>query len=367
MLLIKIFIVSLYTIKIFSSTDLDGRTFEQIAYNSTIHEPKIREYLQLKPLLCVVFLKASKSQIDVLYGNMLLLSQQCDWAVMIYEGTSKALSNHFPKITNLHHTKIINLLLTYSELKGNSSHLNNILKPFLYMKLRAITHAYKRIWLLDDDLSVTKFNLKRYINTVTCMFYPYSGQLPLISQGLITGHFQHFEYVNVRNWTNSSVLASASGFVEQQAPFIHAPFFNWFLDYIISPMLPLVKQLEVDWGFDCVWCSAAAIYARNVLNESRADRVCAIVTAPNTELKHLHTSWTTLFAAKGGKKSQKFWDEMNLKLQRSNELMSRLKMSFPTWYKSGESNDVSPHYRYPNNGTYKWERVEKIDNRCDVL
>ena len=143
------------------------------------------------------------------------------------------------------------------------------------------------------------------------------------------------------------------------------------------PVTPAAVALSADWGFDALWCSAAADYGSRVLgwrtNRDRT-RSCAVLTS-GPPVKHLHQSWTTVFEAKGrvrgrgakggvgGRMPQSYFDALSVKLQLNSRLVLALRELFPQWYRSGDDAEASPHHR-DENGVLVWESVTKWPASC---
>jgi len=75
----------------------------------------------------------------------------------------------------------------------------------------------QRVFLLDEDLSVTGMNFTSLLRIWDCAFSPLPP--PLLVQPLISESTQLFDYVNKNSWQvggRSGIIASSVGLVEQQ-------------------------------------------------------------------------------------------------------------------------------------------------------
>lgn len=334
---------------------------------TTLHDDKLSIRPSQLPLLCAVFLKAAKVQLEILRSNMLESKQHCHWIVLIYDGSYSLLRS----ITDIARQSGVELVSIVHEIEhgtnASSPSLQRLLKPALYQKLEPWLSSYRRVWMLDDDISIIGFSFDKYFRYLDCLFHPQES--PLISQGLVSGHQQHFEYLNAANWTGSPVITTTAGFIEQQIPVMDTGFLRWFIRVAIAPFLPLSLKLEADWGFDALWCGAAEVYAKRRLGWNDTRHVCAVITTHST-VRHLHHSWTSVRLGKGivrgkGRLSQRYYDELADKLQRNNILISYLKQSFPSWYRGGESPEVSPSFR-DKHGKFVWPRITELPSMCLV-
>ena len=133
--------------------------------------------------------------------------------------------------------------------------------------------------------------------------------------------------------------------------------------------LPVVLLVDSDWGFDCIWCQAAAFYAQKHLHWSDTDslNVCILILYPGMSVRHTHQTWSSLASSSKelSKTSAGRFAELNSKLKLNQILMSILKTQFPSWYLPGDDPIASPQYRYPNNGTFKWNKFSQLRLDCN--
>ena len=162
----------------------------------------------------------------------------CDWAVLVYDGSSQllpgirqaALTSGSSLVQLYYQTQTLHTNVTSGpeSRPGSSSHpsLRQLLKPELYRRLDAATLTrYKRIWLLDDDLSLVGVNVHRLVRQLDCLFpdtarapllaqvrksrvpfiynaYKYKSPNTIMLQPLISGNLQHFDFLNAKNWSS---------------------------------------------------------------------------------------------------------------------------------------------------------------------
>jgi hypothetical protein len=160
-----------------------------------------------------------------------------------------------------------------------------ISKGSLFTLLLPYLPHYEYIWVLDGDMSFEGMNLTTFKAIHQCAFeYP-----PYISQALINIPSQFYRYLIKRHWEQKGdTLASTVGFIEIQAPFLHARFFEWYIMSFIIPLLPAMHILGADWGLDELFCTAAQEYMRTppLHHEVNGNTpACAVITA-NMSLHH---------------------------------------------------------------------------------
>lgn len=250
-----------------------------------------------KPVLCVVFQSCSATGLAMFFNNTRDAHSACDWAIQCYNeiptGFSQFLCARLQQL-GVHvvycsftlREQIIQNFIEQNSISGqtglqtsttqedllhsllSNGNFNNkiIPKPLLYLQIQHLLSSYKYIWLLDEDISFNSFDANGFIDTVKCSYYPYP--VPLVSQPLIAGSTQAYKYLNKKTWNtyvetypDQDILTIGTGFIEIQAPFLHAGFFNWYLDSFVKPILLSSHILGADWGFDCLLCSSATYYA----------------------------------------------------------------------------------------------------------
>lgn len=251
-----------------------------------------------KPVLCVSFQSCSATGLAMFFNNTREAHSACDWAIQCYNeiplGFSKFMCARLQqlgvRVVHCAYTsreKIIQNFVTKNydpnqvmskkgpdaaellsqPLLDSKSFNNKILpKPLLYLQIQHILSSYTHVWLLDEDISFSRFDAQGFIETTRCSYHPYPT--PLVSQPLIAGNTQVYKYLNKRTWDtyfetypNQDILTIGTGFIEIQAPFIHTGFFIWYLDTFVKPILLSAHTLGADWGLDCLLCNSATYYA----------------------------------------------------------------------------------------------------------
>jgi hypothetical protein len=140
---------------------------------------------------------------------------------------------------------------------------NALISPKSLMLLQFLPYLrrYRSVWLLDGDISLRDFDMRRFLNILRCSF----ASTPLVSQPLIAENTQTYKYLNSKGWAKSRALSSTAGFVEIQAPLMDSRFLEWYLLAFVAPMAGASHILGADWGFDRLFCNAASTFIREVL------------------------------------------------------------------------------------------------------
>lgn len=197
--------------------------------------------------------------------------------------------------------------------KGRKS----IPKSVLYSDLLPYLYEYERVFLMDEDISLMGFDIKKTLSVWNCAFYPLPP--PLIVQPLIAESNQFFDFVGAKAWRGKGVVASASGLIEQQVPMFDAVFFEWLVRRIFSMTKQDSLNAGVDWGGDRSWCNAAKMYAREVLKHPKEFVQCSLLIA-TTPVHHLNTK-----AIAGKRTNRKEF------LRKGFQMVDRYVNLFPTW------------------------------------
>jgi hypothetical protein len=159
-------------------------------------------------------------------------------------------------------------------------------KTVLYQDLLPLLPHYRRVFAIDDDISLSGFDSNRYMLHWDCALRP----SPLITQPLVYESNQHITYLNLNAWhkvvgkDGRKVLASEIGFVEQQVPMLDSAFFDWYIRRVLNLTMPAALAHGVDWGGDRSWCAAAHMYAVQVLQYPESFVACAVL--PNSSPIH---------------------------------------------------------------------------------
>ena len=237
-------------------------------------------------------------------------------------------------------------------------------KSLQFLSLLPLLPRYQRVWLLDADISLQGFRADRFLLVVDCAF----ERPPLVAQPLIAEHTQSYKFLNAAEWEKAqaldeqgkgsrgafsfpsgdadahvavntnpkNVLASASAFLEIQAPLLESAFFEWFLRFLVVPMAAPSHILGADWGFDALFCRAAAAFSAATAAEGEAAAAgnhdkgepCVVVVA-GTPVHHVDRR--DLDATLG----------RDVKKALNRALMRIIASSFPSLYKSGHDKDAN--------------------------
>eukprot|EP01040_Poterioochromonas_malhamensis_P013105 gene13105-14381_t len=228
-----------------------------------------------KELLCSTFMNGKNPLSQrMLYVNLRRLHTVCDFAIVLYAGNPDEVP-----VCKRNSSSVIHCARAEITLKGPAPK-KVYPKPFLYMELKPYLSNYRRVFLIDEDVSLFKFNYTIYSAIWNCGFYP--SPPPLITQALVSEGTQWFNFVHFDKWRQGRknvIWAVESVFIEQQAPLIDSIFLHWLLEYVIPPTLPLSMETGSDWGTDIIWCYAAYTYARQILHITDPNYVpCSILT-----------------------------------------------------------------------------------------
>lgn len=236
---------------------------------------QLKNESQRNELLCVTFMNGRNSLSNrLLYVNMRRMGDHCDFAVVLYAGKpgDVQVCREAPK------GRVV--FCERAEVTQQHAPKNVYPKPLLYQDLRPLLPYYKRVFLIDEDVTLFKFNYTIYSAIWNCGFYP--SKPPLITQALVSEGTQWFNYVHFDKWFSGRktlIWAAESVFIEQQAPLINSIFFQWLIEYVLPPTLPLALETGSDWGVDILWCYAAFSYAKHILGYTDPNYVpCALLT-----------------------------------------------------------------------------------------
>eukprot|EP01041_Mallomonas_annulata_P008456 gene8457-17433_t len=261
-----------------------------------------------KPLLCAVFLSTSKSSIELLEANMRYTGQECDWAAIAYAGDESRLvrvkgrssawnstlihysvesDNIDTNPSTSSYTIPINISQEHSSITTRNISFKHIPKPLLYYRLLPYLPNYERVWLLDEDMSLKDFNIKQFFHILNCYAYPKPPML--VAQALVAENTQYFKSFNHKSWEKIQIIAMAVGYIEQQAPIIDATFFHWFINYIVTPLVDVVRVLGSDWSFDDSWCRAAASFSKDAYGHKSIYPESCLLVIKGTPIHHLNS------------------------------------------------------------------------------
>lgn len=143
-------------------------------------------------------------------------------------------------------------------------------KALMFPQLLPYLNRYERVWLLDSDLLLKNFDVKRMLIIAECSF----DVAPIVFQPLIAEDTQAYSFLSYDRWMSSAkdsgVLFAESVFVEIQAPVIDTKFFEWFIHSFIEPSFTTAIILGADWGYDELFCDAAKYY--KIVSDSISNR-----------------------------------------------------------------------------------------------
>eukprot|EP01040_Poterioochromonas_malhamensis_P007718 gene7718-8336_t len=236
---------------------------------------------QRKPLLCTTMMNVSNAfSRKTLIHNAKQLGDACDWVVILYAGNHD--DGKFCLHSHHRHPLFRDRFLHCGYSTTEKGNMSIIPKPFLYLETLPYLSKYQYIFLLDEDISLHNFDIKQYQNIHQCALTSIKSPPPIISQPLIHESGNIHRYHNYNRWKDLSylknILLTETPFIEQQAPFLDALFFEWFLRSIIIPAQSSIRATESAWGVDCVWCTAAYYFAKDVLGYNMKQSIgCAIV------------------------------------------------------------------------------------------
>lgn len=146
----------------------------------------------LLPLLCVHFARASPAVVAHMHANMASAGDWCHWAIVFYAGDA-AVIGAYREVTR--GDPRIALVSAYSPPDGQVPEF--VPKPLLYAHLLPVLHLYRRVWLLDSDISLEGFDIGRYMSVLGCA--ERAGPV-LISQPVIRESTQDFPLFNRDFW-----------------------------------------------------------------------------------------------------------------------------------------------------------------------
>eukprot|EP01031_Cornospumella_fuschlensis_P034554 gene34554-41839_t len=240
-----------------------------------------------KNLLCATFTRPSKVVISIIQNNIRNMRGQCDWAIVFHNGTNtdihRACDLYNSTYGNVIHCSRSPFTLPARFVlhpKTNVSIALSTPKSVLYHDLLAYLPKYRKIFTLDDDISLAHFEYPK----LECLWNHAFSRPPLVVQPLVQAHTpQYLVYVNHPSWQKGdrmNVYASGVGLVEQQVPLFDADFFAWYVKRVLVHTLPYSLQYGADWGHDRTWCRAARAYSIFVLGIpiSSSHVVCALLT-----------------------------------------------------------------------------------------
>jgi len=317
----------------------------EVEYNIRVDTSLQSRQVLNKPkrrLLCSTFTTATSDSLDLLHANMRQLGELCDWAVVFYKTPPSAAVHKFRlNLTDSLPAVRVVLLEAASERvdlvrkfymhqlpdKFNTAAYP---KPLLFLHLLPLLDSYHRVWLLDDDIGLAGFKLDPFLAICDCAFWP--QRPPLIVQPLLHPISKLYPFLSDKEWreeerrSGTTLLAASSAFVEVQAPILDASFLSWFLRFLVVPMVAPLHIMGADWGFDDLFCTAAANFnhysGRRGPSASDAAPACAVIVGGST-IRHLDRGVLKAAIGKGTK-----W-------YLHHEMLALVVETFPTLFHKG--------------------------------
>lgn len=266
------------------------------------------------PLLCATFLSANPYALAFLDRNINASRGVCDWAVVFYKGEDATVAAYWNLTRNRGWGEVVHVAL-HRDVQYNIGNMGYLPKPLLYTHLLPVLRSFKRVWLLDGDMSLTGFNFSAYFAAERCAQTKHGAPV-MLSQPVIAESSQSNSVVNLDFWDiggpegspSSMLLHTAAtywSFIEMQAPLVDARFLWWFVQQVLVPQMGVYVALQGDWGMDTTWCKAAQTYLRLSTpdpnpNASSDVPPCLLVLVPMSHqaskamqvaVLHAKTSW----------------------------------------------------------------------------
>jgi hypothetical protein len=104
---------------------------------------------QRKSLLCVTFIKPSLNITSILYDNVVIMRDFCDWAIVMYDGEI----NEIDTICS-HNIFQSNLVLCERSKDSFNNHKLSIPKTVLYQTLLPVLPKYHHVFLMGKHLFI---------------------------------------------------------------------------------------------------------------------------------------------------------------------------------------------------------------------
>ena len=311
--------------------------------------------MRRKNLLCVSFVGVNSTSLNPLvHENIQLLHPICDWALIFYNGGTTTIKNICNSIKGKHvHCRrspatMQDRFMPNATDNTRTSVKLSVPKTVFYQELLPYLPRYRKVFLMDEDISLRGFNTTEFLLHWACAF----PLPPLIVQPLIYESNQYINYLNLNSWrgrARSQIISSAVGLIEQQVPLFDVVFFEWFVKRVLILTYQIALHHGVDWGHDRSWCNAAAMYAKYVLNYPDDYVHCAIFPQATPVHHYNHKSMSTkrdnraLFHANGVKVVQQY---INL---------------FPTWV---EVDVLAPNNPLDYRNYAMFRRISYLNDTC---
>lgn len=248
--------------------------------------------------LCVTFTFSSESALTSLTRKLKsIVNGTCDWAIFVYGGDKDLANNYYrntlPRFKSEHSRVALfefnvtkedilrKHLLNYVALDNNSlTHINHRIfpKPMILLQLLPMLSEYSYVWVFDEDIHISNFNLMRFLYNVHDSF---NNSPILIAQPLILDNTQAYTYLNYNSWNKSEykdISAAETRFVEIQTPIFVSTYLEWFLQNIVKENLWAIFVLGADWGLDSMFCPLAIEFSKQLHSmTSKTSIPCAVI------------------------------------------------------------------------------------------
>jgi hypothetical protein len=283
--------------------------------------------IERKELLCVTFLHPNTTAQYNFIENVQAMGTHCDWAVIYYQGTASEIHStcsdtrvvqHIIHCRRNEETEVRRFVSTDHGGNGTESIRLSVPKTVMYHDLLPYLSTYKKVFLMDEDISLQGFNVTSLMEPWECALSP----PPLIVQPLVAESNQYINYLNRNSWKRrdrSKIIASGVGIVEQQVPLFDSVFLEWFIRRVLSLTRDTALIHGVDWGHDRSWCNAARMYGKYVLNYPEGYTPCAVFPHA-TPIHHLN------YRSMENKRNNRTFFEQN-----GYAVVQRYIDYFPTW------------------------------------
>ena len=225
--------------------------------NFTLHHHHV------KSLLCAVFISGRfANSVDSLQQNVKATSMHCDWAVV----SSKPLPLQVAHFIDANQMDI-------SEDASSSYSL-------FIQRLSNISTGYHRIWLLDEAVQLTDFDIPRFIATWELSFWPHTP--PLVAHPILSPS-SPFEFTSAEYWLppdpSRHVLAVEADFLPLTSMAMETSFFRWFTAHVASPVVGSMNASS-SLALASLVCKAALAFGAH----KEVKYPCALIVASEAKL-----------------------------------------------------------------------------------
>lgn len=258
-----------------------------------------------KPLLCVTFISLeNKKSVQNAKENIRYSNGKCEWLLVSYTDFNsdtqfdELRENSGIEATAPKGSTQVRIVRPFNGTRGNY-YRGVIVKPVMIVFLLPFIKSYSKVWLLDEDISITGFNFDSYFSAWNCMFDK-SFPPPAITQPLVENSF--LPPFRATCWTmfNNSIMGFKYSWIEQQSPILDSTFLSWYIESFLSAVLETYVETKSDMGYQMLWCGAAKLW-NSVLSDTFHDSLedlehpknppCAVVVA---DTRVLHKDYRTI-------------------------------------------------------------------------